>query len=200
MASIPIGGHFAPSSIVGDSALWKNAQNIARKNKASEAINKATPILIPLWTANVWFPKKVASEITSLNHKLILYTTLIKDINNIFKANEKLWKLKTALNVRLNKLKLVFKGQGLGETKWKGWAWKLLRIKLVKLYSIFSIALYKRMFNYYILATKLRSTNKLHKFIIWSGIKINIKVAKLNKDIIKVNEFESDISIECVAT
>jgi hypothetical protein len=25
----------------------------------------------------------------------------------------------------------VYKGQGDGETKWKGWSWKLLRIKLV---------------------------------------------------------------------
>lgn len=57
MASIPRGGHFAPSSIVGDKALWKNAQNIAKKNKASDTINKPTPKLKPLWTAKVWFPK-----------------------------------------------------------------------------------------------------------------------------------------------
>ena len=57
MASIPIGGHFAPNSIVGDKALWKNAQNIAKKNKASDTINKPTPIFKPLCTAKVWFPK-----------------------------------------------------------------------------------------------------------------------------------------------
>jgi hypothetical protein len=38
-------------------ALWKKAQNIARKNKASDTINKATPRLRPLWTARVWLPK-----------------------------------------------------------------------------------------------------------------------------------------------
>jgi hypothetical protein len=47
IASIPIGGHWAPNSTVGDKALWKNAQNIARKNKASDTINKATPKLRP---------------------------------------------------------------------------------------------------------------------------------------------------------
>jgi hypothetical protein len=33
--------------------LWKNAQKIAKKNNASDAINKATPKLIPRWTALV---------------------------------------------------------------------------------------------------------------------------------------------------
>jgi hypothetical protein len=41
--SIPIGGHIAPNSTVGERALWKNAQNIAKKNKSSDTINKATP-------------------------------------------------------------------------------------------------------------------------------------------------------------
>jgi len=47
IASIPIGGHCAPNSIVGDKSLWKKAQNIAKKNKASDTINKATPIFNP---------------------------------------------------------------------------------------------------------------------------------------------------------
>ena len=51
--SIPIGGHCAPISTAGDSALWKNVQNIARKNNASLTMNKATPILRPLCTARV---------------------------------------------------------------------------------------------------------------------------------------------------
>jgi len=33
--------------------------------------------------------------------------------------------------VRVNKLILQKTGQGEGETKWKGWAWKLLLVKLV---------------------------------------------------------------------
>jgi hypothetical protein len=51
--SIPKGGHLAPNSIVGDKALWKNAQKIAKKNKASDTINNPTPIFNPLCTANV---------------------------------------------------------------------------------------------------------------------------------------------------
>jgi hypothetical protein len=34
--------------MVGDNALWKNVQNIAKKNKPSDTINKATPIFKPL--------------------------------------------------------------------------------------------------------------------------------------------------------
>ena len=62
--SIPAGGHWAPSSIVGVNALWKNAQKIAKKNKASETINKSTPKFSPFCTARVWFPKKVDLLIT----------------------------------------------------------------------------------------------------------------------------------------
>lgn len=55
--SIPKGGHLAPNSTVGDNALWKNDQNIAKKNKASDIMNNPTPMFIPLCTAKVWFPK-----------------------------------------------------------------------------------------------------------------------------------------------
>ena len=40
IGSIPKGGHWAPNSTVGVNALWKKAQKIAIKNKASETINK----------------------------------------------------------------------------------------------------------------------------------------------------------------
>jgi hypothetical protein len=53
IASIPIGGHIAPNSTVGAKALWKKVQNIATKNKASDTINKPTPIFNPLCTAKV---------------------------------------------------------------------------------------------------------------------------------------------------
>jgi hypothetical protein len=53
IASIPKGGHIAPNSTVGERALWKNAQKIATKNKASLTINKPTPIFKPLCTALV---------------------------------------------------------------------------------------------------------------------------------------------------
>jgi len=73
--SIPIGGHCPPNSIVGVKALWKKAQNIAKKNKASDTINKITPKFNPFCTAKVWLPKKVPSAIISLNHKDIDATT-----------------------------------------------------------------------------------------------------------------------------
>ncbi len=33
--------------------------------------------------------------------------------------------------VKLNKDILVYKGHGEGDTKWKGWSWKLLLVKVV---------------------------------------------------------------------
>jgi len=82
IASIPLGGHWAPSSTVGDKALWKYAQKMAKKNKASDTINNATPMFSPLCTANVWLPKYVASEITSLNQKNMLETSESNAHNN----------------------------------------------------------------------------------------------------------------------
>ena len=50
---------------------------------------------------------------------------------------EKLWKVKTALSVRANKDALVYSGQGLGDTKWKGCAWKLLLFEILIFFSFF---------------------------------------------------------------
>lgn len=44
---------------------------------------------------------------------------------------EKLWKVKTALSVSANKDVLVYNGQGLGDTKWKGCAWKWLLFEIL---------------------------------------------------------------------
>ena len=131
IAWIPIGGHCAPNSILGDKALWKNVQKIARKNKASDTINKATHIFIPLWTAKVWFPIYVASDITSLNHKAIVYITKNSARKNTVDAWAKLCMLNTPVVVSVNKLKLIDIGHGDGDTKWNGCAWKLLLVKLV---------------------------------------------------------------------
>jgi hypothetical protein len=51
--SIPKGGQLAPSSIVGAKALWKNAQNIPKKNNASDTIKRITPKFIDLCTARL---------------------------------------------------------------------------------------------------------------------------------------------------
>lgn len=107
MLSIPNGGHLAPNSTVGDSALWKKDQKIAKKNKASEIMKSATPIFKPLCTASVWFPRYVPSLVTSLNHKAIEETTQVNDVYKIVKTVEKLWKVKTALKVSVKRDVLV---------------------------------------------------------------------------------------------
>ena len=126
IASIPIGGHMAPNSTVGDNALWKKAQNIAKKNKASETINKATPIFKPLWTAKVWLPKYVPSAIISRNHNDIDAIKVNRDKPKKYPALSNRWNVDTAVVVTHSKLILVNKGHGDGETKWKGCPWKLL--------------------------------------------------------------------------
>jgi len=107
IASIPIGGHIAPNSTVGESALWKNVQNMATKNRASDTINNATPILSPLWTAKVWFPIYVPSDIISLNHNDIDEIKVHKDKIKKYFAWSNEWKDKTLVVVRVNKLILV---------------------------------------------------------------------------------------------
>jgi len=124
IGSIPIGGHWAPNSTVGVKALWKNAQNIAIKNNASETIKRIKPKCSPFCTAKVWFPKKLASLIISLNQKNIENITPIIPKYNILCKKEKLCIDRAVLIVTTNKNIDVLKGQGEGDTKWKGWSWK----------------------------------------------------------------------------
>ena len=130
-ASTPEGGQWAPSSTLGDSALWKKVQNIAKKNKASLTINKATPIFKPLCTAKVWLPKYVPSEITSLNQKDIDDTNEINAISKKYCANANPCIVNTTLVVSVKREKHVKSGQGDGDTKWKGCAWKFVLVKIV---------------------------------------------------------------------
>lgn len=71
------------------------------------------------------------SDITSLNHKHILNITLRSPMVITSTALVKPWKVNTALNVRTSKEKLVLKGQGEGDTKWKGCAWNKLLVRIV---------------------------------------------------------------------
>ena len=54
---IPIGGHWQPSSILGDKLLWKKAQKKEKKNITSEIINNTIPQRNPKTTASVWRPR-----------------------------------------------------------------------------------------------------------------------------------------------
>ena len=50
--------------------------------------------------------------------------------------------VKTPLVVKVNNALLVNIGQGDGDTKWKGWAWKLPLIKYVIVYFYTSLCTY----------------------------------------------------------
>jgi hypothetical protein len=50
---IPVGGQVDPSSIVGDSLEWKNAQKNDTKNKTSETMNRIIPHRKPVVTTFV---------------------------------------------------------------------------------------------------------------------------------------------------
>lgn len=128
IACIPIGGHSAPNSTLGDKALWKKVQKIAKKKRASLPINNPTPRFKPFCTARVWSPKYVPSLITSLNHKDIEYRTEIREVKKNIYAEWNKCIVITPVVVMQNKLIAVVIGHGEGDTKWKGWAWKLLLI------------------------------------------------------------------------
>lgn len=129
--SIPAGGHCEPISAGGDKALWKKAQKMLRKNNASLTINKETPMFRPFCTAKVWLPKYVPSEIISLNHKDIEDINTAKAINSIICTEGKPCMVNTPEQVRVKRETQVKTGQGEGETRWNGCAWKLLLIKFV---------------------------------------------------------------------
>lgn len=126
-----MGGQRAPISTGGDKALWKKAQNILKKNNPSLTMNKATPMFKPLWTAKVWFPIYVPSDIMSLNQNDIEDIKDNKASNTITMTKENPCIVRTPEQVRVKRDIEVNIGQGEGETKWNGWAWKLALVKLV---------------------------------------------------------------------
>ena len=65
---IPVGGQVDPSSIVGDSLVWKNAQKNNKKSKTSETINRIIPHRSPFVTVFVCNPRYVPSRVTSHHH------------------------------------------------------------------------------------------------------------------------------------
>ena len=74
----------------------------------------------------MWLPKYVASDIISLNQNYIDNINNIIDTIKPFIELLKLCIVKTPELVKVNNTMLVLSGQGEGDTKWKGWAWKLL--------------------------------------------------------------------------
>jgi hypothetical protein len=83
-------------------------------------MNNITPKFNPFCTANVWLPKYVPSDIISRNQNDIDATTIKRAKKNTLYALLKLCIDNAPLNVKVNKLRLVYNGQGEGDTKWKG--------------------------------------------------------------------------------
>lgn len=122
-ACIASGGHIEPISTEGAKLALKNAQKNAKKNITSETINKIIPYLIPVCTALVWCPSKVASLITSLHQIIIdkITSTKPNSITKLPPCTE--WKYITDPFIRVNAAKEVTKGHGLGFTRWKKCLW-----------------------------------------------------------------------------
>ena len=59
---------------------------MAKKNKASDTINKPTPMFNPLCTAKVWLPLYVPSAIISLNQNDIDKIKIVKLKNKLYSA------------------------------------------------------------------------------------------------------------------
>ena len=83
---------------------------------------------------------RLPSDITSLNQNDILDISENNAKNNQIPACSKECIVDTPEVVKLNKLTQVDSGHGEGETKWKGWPWKLLLLRLDKFLSF----MYKR--------------------------------------------------------
>ena len=68
-----MGGHIDPSSIVGDSLVWKNAQENVTKNKTTETIDRIIPYRKPFVTIFVCSPWYVSSRVTSRHQSIIVH-------------------------------------------------------------------------------------------------------------------------------
>ena len=75
----------------------------------------------------------------SLNHNDIEKTNITKAKKNTLYASLKLCIDNAPLLVKVNKPKLVYRGHGEGDTKWKGWFWTLvLTNSVIYLYLLIS--------------------------------------------------------------
>ena len=116
---IPAGGQQHPSSGVGDSLLWKNAQKKAKKNSTSDVINRIIPHRSPFVTYDVWCPINVPSRITSRHHWII--DKIISKAATMRQIIPWPWN-HAAIPMAKQKAPIeAVKGHGLNSTKWKGW-------------------------------------------------------------------------------
>lgn len=110
------GGHSWPSSIVGETLLWKNAQKKDIKNRTSEIINRTMPIFSPFITTPGCIPCQDLSRCTSRHHENATINVIEKDTKNVSKDTEFINKIN--LNTKDMETPAARIGQGLIFTKW----------------------------------------------------------------------------------
>jgi hypothetical protein len=116
---IPVGGQVDPSSIVGDSLVWKNAQKNDTKNKICETMNRIIPHRRPFVTIFVCNPWYVPPRVTSRHHWIMVSTAIIAPIPS--KLSSYWWNhLISPVRVTIAPVAPV-SGQDLLFTIWNGW-------------------------------------------------------------------------------
>jgi len=116
---IPVGGQVDPSSIVGVSLVWKNAQKNDTKNRISETINKIIPQPRPFVTIFVCSPSYVPSRATSRHHWIIVSTVIITPIPS--KLSSYWWNYLISLIRLINAPVAPVSGKSLLFTIWNVW-------------------------------------------------------------------------------
>lgn len=116
---IPTGGQIAPTSILGDKLLWKNAQKNEIKKNTSEIIKRIIPHRNPKLTLREWSPCRVPSRVISRHHWKETIQALNRPKKN--KEGSNVWNHFTNPVVIEKAAKALARGQGLTLTKWNGW-------------------------------------------------------------------------------
>ena len=116
IGSMPVGGQDTPSSMVGASLLWKNAQKKAKKKQTSEVIKRSIPYRRPFFTGRVWKPWKVASRMTSRHHFMVVRIKRV--VPRRSKRLLLVWNQRISPEVIINALTAPVRGHGLWSTKW----------------------------------------------------------------------------------
>lgn len=106
-----MGGQFIPSSIEGDSLLWKKLQKKEIKKNTSDTINKIIPQRNPIVTLKVCSPWNVPSREISRHHWYIVSNVIVKPKKN--KEMSYWWNHFTNPETKVIVLIAPVKGQGL---------------------------------------------------------------------------------------
>jgi len=118
-ASIELGGHIWPISILGLIPLWKYVQKNDTKNITSDVMNKIIPIFSPLITRLKWNPWFFVSRITSFHHMNDMIDVKIIEHSSMY-----IFECVFHRTIEDNKDEIaiaVITGQGLIWTMWNEW-------------------------------------------------------------------------------